>query len=103
MCDTVVMQCLFTILASLVILVPAGLYEHWFDAAEDAAHAWYASSPEELLTASEGEIEEPELFCHWVPFFEHHVQPDGHLPLNWSYKVHFAAVDPQGCRPPPTC
>jgi hypothetical protein len=48
-------------------------------------------------------VEEPELFFHGVAFFEHRSQPDGHLPLNWSYSVHFAAVDPQGCRPPPAC
>lgn len=97
------MQYLFTILASLVLVIPTGLCEHCADCAEDAAHAWYASSSEELMTASEGEVEEPELFFHWVPFFEHNAQPDGHLPVNWSYRGHFAAVDPQGCRPPPEC
>lgn len=97
------MQRFLIFLTGLVLAVPPGLCDHCVDSADDFAHAWYASSSEELLTTSEGEVEEPELFFHWVPFFEHHAQPDGHLPLNWSYNVHFSAVDPQGCRPPPAC
>lgn len=97
------MQYLFMILAGFVLIVPTGLSEHCAKSNEVNAHAWYASSSDDLLTASEGEVEEPELFFHWVPFFEHHAQPDGHLPLNWGDSVCCTAVDPQGCRPPPAC
>jgi hypothetical protein len=94
---------LYIILTGLFLLVPPGLCHYCAESNEDSAHAWFASNAEELLTASEGEVEEPELFFHGVSSFEHRSQPDGHLPLNWSYTVHFAAVDPQGCRPPPAC
>ena len=103
MWDTGVMANLYIILTGLVLVVPPGLCHHRAESTEGFAHAWYSSSSEELLNASEGEVEEPELFFHGVALFEHRAQPDGHLPLNWSYKVHFAAVDPQGCRPPPAC
>jgi hypothetical protein len=103
MWDTGVMGNLYIILTGLMLFIPPGLCHHCADSNEDSAHAWFASNAEELLTASEGEVEEPELFFHGVAFFEHRSQPDGHLPLNWSYSVHFAAVDPQGCRPPPAC
>jgi hypothetical protein len=101
--DTRVMGNLYIILTGLVLFIPPGLCHHCAHSNEDSAHAWFASNAEELLTASEGEVEEPELFFHGVAFFEHRSQPDGHLPLNWSYTVHFAAVDPLGCRPPPAC
>lgn len=103
MWDTKGMGNLCIILASLVLVIPPGLCHHRAESHEDSARVWFASHAEELLTASEGEVEEPELFFHGVCFFEHRSQPDGHLPLNWSYTVHFAAVDPQGCRPPPAC
>lgn len=92
---------LYIILTSLVLVVPQGLCDHRAESNEDFAQAWYASSSEELLKAGEGEVEEPELFFLWVSFFEHHAELDGHLPLNWNNKVHFSAVDPLGCRPPP--
>ena len=94
---------LYIILTSLALVVPPGLCHHRAESTEGFAHAWYASSSDELLTPSEGEVEEPELFFHGDALFEHRAQADGHLPLNWSYKVHFAAIDPQGCRPPPAC
>ena len=94
---------LYIILTGLALVVPPGLCHHRAESTEGFAHAWYASSSDELLTPSEGEVEEPELFFHGDALFEHRAQLDGHLPLNWSYKVHFAAIDPQGCRPPPAC
>ena len=94
---------LYIILTGLALVVPPGLCHHRAESTEGFAHAWYASSSDELLTPSEGEVEEPELFFHGDALFEHRAQPDGHLSLNWCYKVHFAAIDPQGCRPPPAC
>lgn len=93
---------LYIILTGFVLVVPPGVCDHCAESKEDFAQAWYASGSDELLTASEGEVEDPELFFHGVALFEHRAQPDGHLPLNWSYTVHFAAVDPLGCRPPPS-
>jgi len=66
-----------------------------------AAQELQTSPDEEITATSEGEVEDPELHFHTVPFFEHHAQLDGRLPSLQSTVFASVDLDPQDCRPPP--
>ena len=88
-------------LITLALVVPFGVFESAEAACGEMQHDRWQCCADESSPASEGEVEDSELYFHGVPFFEHHVRADGRLPLLQGNFVVAADIDPQGCRPPP--
>ena len=92
-------RCLI-ILAVIALVFPPEITEAGVAAFDESRQGMVQFCPEEITT-TEGETVESDLYFWGMLCFEQHVQLDGRLPLCWGDSVVVAAVDPQGCRPPP--
>ena len=93
-------RCLI-ILAVIALVFPPEITEAGVAAFDESRQGMVQFCPEEINTTTEGETVESDLYFWGMLCFEQHVQLDGRLPLCWGDSVVVAAVDPQGCRPPP--
>jgi hypothetical protein len=95
------MQSFLLSLVMLALVTPFSVIESRDIASGEIKQDRIDACWEEDSPASEGEIEDAELFYHGAIFFEHHVRTNGRLPLLQGNFVGAADIDPQGCRPPP--